>query len=109
LQAETTAPKLPLKIQLIDYRDPTVRTNPREIGPIREEAENLCLHETAWWGWEDSNLQPSGYERATLAEKVCDYWHFREALMTYVRVWLRGTIGYLLVGPIAVGHENVEG
>jgi hypothetical protein len=29
--------------------------------------------------------------------------------MTYVRVWLRGTIGYLLVGPIAVGHENVEG
>jgi hypothetical protein len=22
---------------------------------------NLCLYGTAWWGWEDSNLQPSGY------------------------------------------------
>jgi hypothetical protein len=23
---------------------------------IRKEPGNLCLHETAWWGWEDSNF-----------------------------------------------------
>jgi|SRR6516162_1659804 len=27
----------------------TGRTNPREIGPAREEAANLLLHKTAWW------------------------------------------------------------
>ena len=44
-------------------------------------------------------LQPSGYERAELAGKVNDYWHFRASAMTYVRVWLRDFIGYLLVEP----------
>jgi hypothetical protein len=53
----------------------------------------------AWWAREDSNLQPSGYERATLPEKVSDYWHFRAGSATFVRVWLRRIIGYLLVGP----------
>jgi hypothetical protein len=28
-----------------------------------------------WWGREDSNLQPSGYERATLPEKVGNGLH----------------------------------
>ena len=51
----------------------------------------------AWWAREDSNLQPSGYERANLPEKVSDYWHFRARSVTSVRVWLRRFIGYLLV------------
>ena len=25
------------------------------IGAIRNEPGNLCLRETVWWGWEDSN------------------------------------------------------
>ena len=50
------------EIQLIDCRDPTVRTTPCEIGHTREEAGNLHLHKTAWWGWEDSNFQPNDYQ-----------------------------------------------
>jgi hypothetical protein len=69
-----------------------------KFGVIRTEPGNLRLRETAWWGWEDSNLQPSGYERRTLPEKVGDYWHFRAGSVTFVRVWLRRIIGYLLVG-----------
>ena len=34
-------PETAPEIRLIDYRDPSVRTNPREIGPIREGAGNL--------------------------------------------------------------------
>jgi hypothetical protein len=38
-----------------------VRTNPRQFGAIRNEPGNLCLRETAWWGWEDSNFGPNDY------------------------------------------------
>ena len=31
------------------------------------EPGNLCLHETAWWGWEDSNLQPNDYQPPALS------------------------------------------
>jgi hypothetical protein len=34
---------------------------------IRNEPGNLCLHETAWWGWEDSNLQPNDYQPPALS------------------------------------------
>jgi hypothetical protein len=51
-----------------------------------------------WWAREDSNLQPSGYERATLTEKSSVYWRFRACSATNVLVWLRRFIGYLLVG-----------
>jgi hypothetical protein len=55
------------------------------------------LRKTVWWAREDSNLQPSGYERATLPGKISDYWHFCAGPMKFVRVWLRRIIGYLLV------------
>ena len=35
-------------------------------GAIRIEPGNLCLRKTAWWGWEDSNLQPNGHEQLAL-------------------------------------------
>ena len=44
------------------------------------------------------NLQPSGYERVTLTGIINDYWHFRARSPTFVPVWLRRIIGYLLVG-----------
>jgi hypothetical protein len=28
---------------------------------------NLSLHETAWWGWEDSNFQPNDYQPPALS------------------------------------------
>ena len=41
----------------------TLSTNPRQFGAIRNEPGNLCLRKTAWWGWEDLNLQPNDYQR----------------------------------------------
>jgi hypothetical protein len=46
-----------------------------------------------------SNLQPRGYERAELAGKASDCWYFRAGSAMFVRVWLRGFIGYLSVEP----------
>src|SRR5689334_20247180 len=34
-------------------------TNRRQFGAIRTEPGNPRLRRTAWWGWEDSNLQPN--------------------------------------------------
>jgi hypothetical protein len=28
---------------------------------------NVCLRETAWWGWEDSNFQPNDYQPPALS------------------------------------------
>jgi len=56
------------------------------------------INKNAWWAREDSNLQPSGYERATFTAITSKYWHFRAGSATNVRVWLRRFIGYLLVG-----------
>ena len=50
-----------------------------------------------WWAREDSNLQPSGYERRTFTGIINRYWRFRVRSLTIVRVWLRRIIGYLLV------------
>jgi hypothetical protein len=43
------------------------------------------------------DLRAGGYERTTLAEKVSVYRYFRAGSMTFVRVWLRRSIGHLLV------------
>jgi hypothetical protein len=47
---------------------------------------------------EDSNLQPSGYERPTLPSKLNNNRHFRARSLASVHVWLWRIIGYLLVG-----------
>ena len=52
-------------------------------------------------GGDDSKLQPNGYERATFTGIVSEYWHFRARSSVNVHVWLRGSIGYLLVGCYA--------
>jgi YVTN family beta-propeller protein len=36
---------------------------------IRTQPENLCLCKTAWWGWEDSNLQPNGARTKNTGER----------------------------------------
>ena len=51
-----------------------------------------------WWAREDSNLQPSGYERPTLSGKFSKNRHFCRRSCAFVHVWLRRFIGYLLVG-----------
>ncbi len=56
------------------------------------------INKNAWWAREDSNHQPSGYERATFTAITSKYWHFRSRSSTNVRVWLRRFIGYPLVG-----------
>jgi hypothetical protein len=66
-------------------------------GDGAEKTSEINNIKIVWWAREDSNLQPSGYERATVSEKVSDYWHFRGRSVTSVRVWLRRFIGYLLV------------
>jgi len=68
------------------------------LGAFCNEAGNLCLRKTVWWAREDSNLQPSGYERATLPGKVNDYWRFQAGPAAFVRIWLPRFIGHLLVG-----------
>jgi hypothetical protein len=45
--------------QLLNVR----RTKTHHFGAICTTPGNLCLYGTAWWGWEDSNLQPSGYRQ----------------------------------------------
>jgi hypothetical protein len=37
------------------------------ITRLSNEQGNLCLHETAWWGWEDSNFQPNDYQPPALS------------------------------------------
>jgi hypothetical protein len=59
---------------------------------------------------ENSNPKPCRYERATFIETSNDYWHFRAGSLTNVRVWLRRSIGYLLVGREAgIGSANPNG
>jgi hypothetical protein len=46
----------------------------RHWRPIRESLGNRAVRRSAWWAREDSNLQPSGYERHTLVGKISNYW-----------------------------------
>jgi hypothetical protein len=50
-----------------------------------------------WWAREDSNLQPSGYERRAATGKLNKIRHFRARSMAFVHVWLRRFIGQSLV------------
>jgi hypothetical protein len=50
-----------------------------------------------WWAREDSNLQPSGYERPTRSGKINKIGQFRARLLTFVLIWLRRFIGHSLV------------
>ena len=64
-----------------------------------------------WWAREDSNLQPSGYERPTLSGKINKNRHFCARSIAFVHVWLRCSIGHLLVGPASSpwrtsGHQG---
>jgi hypothetical protein len=65
--------------------------------PEKRHGEAAKKPMIAWWAREDSSLQPSGYERATIPDKVNEYQHFRARSVTNVRIWLRRFIGYLLV------------
>jgi len=51
----------------------------------------------AWWGWEDSNLQPSGYERVNFTGNAGNFWYFCARSRPFVLVWLRRFIGLPLV------------
>ncbi len=42
----------------------------RELRASRPSPGNLRVRKTAWWGWEDSNLQPDRYERASVSGKA---------------------------------------
>jgi len=42
--------------------------------------------ESAWWAREDSNLQPSGYERRNRAGKFSNNRYFCACSLTFVRV-----------------------
>ena len=64
--------------------------------PLRRRQEPE-LRRSAWWARQDSNLQPSGYERVGFTGKPAKNRHFRPRLGPLVRVWLRRSIGYLLV------------
>jgi hypothetical protein len=57
---------------------------------------DLCLCKAAWWAREDSNLQPSGYERRNLIGKFNNDQCFC-ARPRLVLVWLRRFIGLSLV------------
>ena len=36
------------------------------LGAIRTDSGNPHLRKTAWWGWEDSNLQPNEFQCAVV-------------------------------------------
>jgi hypothetical protein len=40
----------------------SAHTKTRQFGAICTTRGNLCLHLTAWWGREDSNLRPNDYQ-----------------------------------------------
>ena len=54
-------------IQSADCRDKMRAQIAASFGAIRNEPGNLCLRKTAWWGWEDSNLQPNDYQPPALS------------------------------------------
>ena len=40
----------------------SVHTKTHQFGPICTAPGNLCLYETGWWSWKDSNLLPNDYQ-----------------------------------------------
>ena len=45
----------------------TAKPPNRELWAFCGTSGNLCLHGNAWWGWEDSNLQPNDYQPLALS------------------------------------------
>jgi hypothetical protein len=50
-----------------------------------------------WWARQDSNLQPSSYERVEYSEKSAKNRYFRTQPNALVVIWFGGFIGYSLV------------
>jgi hypothetical protein len=66
LGAETTASKRSVTFNR-SSAETNARTKTRQFGAICTTPGNLCLRKTAWWGWEDSNLQPNDYQPPALS------------------------------------------
>jgi hypothetical protein len=64
-----------------------------EIGSAKQRKTVMF----SWWAREDSNLQPSGYERGAVFEKSSIYGHFRAPSIVFVHVCSRRFIGQSLV------------
>ena len=78
----------------------TAQTDPVGLGNSPKEQRGIEPEQKGDGGpGEDSEPPTSGYERAALTGIINKYWHFRAGSATNVRVWLRRSIGYLLVGP----------
>ena len=78
-------------------RDDVSLNNPANSGLVAEKPGNLHWNESAWWAREDSNLQPSGYERGVVSEKSSIYRPFRAHSHASVHVCSRRFIGQPLV------------
>jgi hypothetical protein len=55
------------------------------------------LREAGWWAREDSNLQPSGYERVNFTGNADNFLYFCARPQPFVLVWLQRFIGLSLV------------
>jgi hypothetical protein len=58
------------------------RTKTHQFGAICTTPGNLRLYGTAWWTWEDSNFEPSGYEPPSRAGRT------RTSNQTIIGRWL---------------------
>jgi hypothetical protein len=65
-------------------------------GPRRQKANQNNENIVRWWAREDSNLQPSGYERGAVSEISSIYGHFRARSRASVHVCSRRFIGQSL-------------
>jgi hypothetical protein len=69
---------------------------PSPAAPVRESGRNqnkINAEKFRWWAREDSNLQPSGYERPSLSGKTNNNRHLCARSRAFVHVWLRPIIG----------------
>jgi hypothetical protein len=66
-------------------------------GNSRKKLNPFNIVFSEWWAREDSNPQPSGYERPNCAGKFSNIRRFRARSLTFVLVWLRRFIGPSLV------------
>jgi hypothetical protein len=71
-QRRDKVPETAPAIQMGRVQRQNACTNRRQFGAIRTEPGNLRLRRTAWWSWEDSNLQPSGYCQE-MGEAQCNH------------------------------------
>jgi hypothetical protein len=72
LRGRDKGPEKALEIQPIDCRETNGCTNTRRFGAFRTKLGNLRSTANAWWSWEDSNIQPSGYCQE-MGEAQCNH------------------------------------